>query len=159
MAYASRLMLTLLHRNFRKAGQNLSQEQWILLLTLWHSESKGISQQELGKRTGKDKASITRLLHGLEEAGLVSRKPDPDDARIRLVCATPKSRKLDEVARKVLHDTVATVQDGLSPEEIDHLKSLVSRLVTNTELALGRHPHPDLGAHPLLNDIEGDPSL
>jgi len=138
MSYTSRLLQTLLHRNFRKAGFEMSHEQWILLFILWQAGPTGISQQVLGQRTGKDKASITRLIQGLEDSGLVTRQPDPSDARIRLVCATPKAHRLEKSTHAILQETSLQVEQGLSPEEIQQVIHLLDRVRINAETALGR---------------------
>jgi DNA-binding MarR family transcriptional regulator len=138
LAYTSRLLVTLMHRNFRKSGFELSHEQWILLLNLWKSEEPGLSQQELGVRTGKDKASVTRLVQGLEEAGLIMRKVDPRDARIRQVFATEKSRELEQATETVMIETRAQMQKGFSEVELKQFRDLMNRFRINAEDCLGR---------------------
>jgi DNA-binding MarR family transcriptional regulator len=143
LSQTSRLMLTLLHRNFRKAGYHLSPEQWIILLNLWHANGNPMSQHTIGIRTGKDKASITRLVQSLETAGLVTRKPDPLDARIRLVLATAKGHKLEQAATKVLIETTQQTEGEMSSEELDTLRGLLMRISNNTRQAMGSKESTD----------------
>lgn len=142
LSYTSRLLLTLMHRNFRKSGFEFSHEQWILLLNLWKSDGVGVSQQALGALTGKDKASITRLVQSLEAAGLVSRTVDPHDARIRLVQMTPAGTKLELAMEEVLLETRTQMQKGFDDAELKQLRNLLDRYRLNTEEALGRKAEP-----------------
>lgn len=44
--------------------------------------------------------TMTRIVQGLERAGLARRRPDPDDRRAVRVSATPVGRKLLQAARR-----------------------------------------------------------
>ena len=72
-----------LQKNFRKAGLDITIEQWSVLYHLWKED--GLSQLELGIRTFRDKASTTRLIDNLEKQELVVRIASKEDRRINLV--------------------------------------------------------------------------
>jgi DNA-binding MarR family transcriptional regulator len=72
-----------LQKNFRDAGLEITIEQWSILYHLWKEDC--LSQQELGTRTFRDKASTTRLIDNLEKLGLVTRVASSTDRRINLV--------------------------------------------------------------------------
>ena len=75
-----------LQKNFRNAGLEITIEQWSVLYHLWKED--GLSQQELGNRTFRDKASITRLIDNIEKLGLVERIASKEDRRVNLVYLT-----------------------------------------------------------------------
>lgn len=55
----------------------------------------------LGRRLGITPSTLTRNLDRLLDAGLVSREPDPEDARAARIVLTPAGRKAaEEVARR-----------------------------------------------------------
>ncbi|MEZ5669653.1 MAG: MarR family transcriptional regulator [Alphaproteobacteria bacterium] len=54
----------------------------------------GIAGAEIGVRLVLDSASVTGVIDRLEAAGLIERRFDPNDRRIRLIAATPRARNL-----------------------------------------------------------------
>ncbi|WP_343612692.1 MarR family transcriptional regulator [Novosphingobium sp.] len=62
------------------------------------ADRPGISQIELSREVGRDKATITPILQGFQKHGLVTRRPDPGDGRGRKVYLTAAGvRHLDEL--------------------------------------------------------------
>ncbi len=118
-----------LNQEFRKAGYDITTEQWAILNRLW--EKDGVSLNDLAENTFKDNASITRTIDLMEKKGLVERRNDPDDRRSRLVFLHEEGRKhregLIECARKVL--TKATL--GMSGREVQLLAELGKQVVKN----------------------------
>ncbi len=56
--------------------------------------------------------TMTRLIHAMEADGLVSRKPNPDDARSVVIAATPKGVKQLETGRaKQIAPLAETISD------------------------------------------------
>jgi DNA-binding MarR family transcriptional regulator len=52
------------------------------------------SQLALAQHLGVDRTVMTYLLDDLEQAGLIERRPDPADRRVRQVFATPRGASL-----------------------------------------------------------------
>lgn len=73
--------------------------------------------------------TMTRLVQALEADGVVKREADPDDRRAVLLSATPRGRKLLELARKRRLAAMEQIVGGLSAEET----ALVERAVTLLE--------------------------
>lgn len=92
------------------------------------SEGAEISQNQLGRMTAMDPATIKGVIARLEERGMVERRPDPDDQRRVRVRLTPKGLEaipgLIEKARAI---TAATLSP-LSREEAERLLGLLARL-------------------------------
>ncbi|HEY8164797.1 MAG TPA: MarR family transcriptional regulator [Gemmatimonadaceae bacterium] len=63
--------------------------------------------------------TMTRLVTALENAGLVERKSDPDDARLTRIVATSRGRKLMQRGREARIDALVERLDKLSPGEVD----------------------------------------
>ena len=85
-----------------------------------------ISQNQLGRMTAMDPATIKGVIARLAERGLVERRPDPDDQRrVRLTPAGLEAMPaLTEKARAI---TAATLSP-LSREEAERLLALLARL-------------------------------
>jgi DNA-binding MarR family transcriptional regulator len=58
------------------------------------------TQAALADAIGADKSRIIGTLDELQDAGLITRTPDPDDRRVRLLSITPKGRKVRRSVRK-----------------------------------------------------------
>ena len=62
--------------------------------------------------------TITRIVRGLEEEGLVRRDADPNDGRVARVRATAKGERILQRARQRRIASLADRLDSLSPEEV-----------------------------------------
>jgi DNA-binding MarR family transcriptional regulator len=62
--------------------------------------------------------TMSRLVDGLERVGLVTREPDPDDARGVLVRSTPKGRQVLTKGRRQRVGALADGLSGLSAQEL-----------------------------------------
>ena len=102
--------------------------------------SEGQSQQALAERLGIPPSRMVALVDGLEEMGLLERRPDPDDRRVRGLYLTRKGRGVLEKAGKIAIDYETQLCAGINREEREQLIDLLQRLqVTQTDLG-GVHP-------------------
>jgi len=62
--------------------------------------------------------TITSIVRGLEEEGLVRRDADPNDGRVARVRATAKGERILQRARQRRIASLADRLDSLSPEEV-----------------------------------------
>ncbi|HEX4644509.1 MAG TPA: MarR family transcriptional regulator [Verrucomicrobiae bacterium] len=67
-------------------------------------EKDGLRLGELAERGGISKQTMTSAIRHVENAGLIRRKPDPDDARAVRVYLTAEARRFEPVAERVLAD-------------------------------------------------------
>ncbi|MCS7478698.1 MarR family winged helix-turn-helix transcriptional regulator [Umezawaea endophytica] len=91
------------------------------------------SQAGLAQRLGIDRTVMTYLLYDLENAGLVTRQPDPADRRNRHVVPTKDGRDLHDTLSEKLHAVEEHVLAALEPHERTTLRVLLHRLA-------GQHP-------------------
>ena len=56
--------------------------------------AQGLTQRELAGHCGTDPMMTSQVLRTLEAKGLVTRRPDPADSRVRRVAATAAGREL-----------------------------------------------------------------
>jgi len=124
-----------LQKNFRDAGLDITIEQWSILYHLWKEDC--LSQQELGTRTFRDKASTTRLIDNLERLGLVTRVASTSDRRINLVCLTDAAKPLQEHTYHLANQTMNEALQNISKDEIEVVKNVFQRVYDNLT-------HPDL---------------
>lgn len=80
-----------------------------------------------------DKGAVSRQVQHLLDLGLVDRTPDPEDGRATLISVSEEGRdRLGDVAQH-RRKLVAERLSDWSPDELDHLATLLSRY--NTALA------------------------
>jgi len=74
-----------------------------------------IMPSTLGKYTGMEKSSLTRMVDDLEKKGIVFRKTDPDDRRKVLVSLTEKGRdcynRLSQITTEMAEEILQFVDD------------------------------------------------
>jgi DNA-binding MarR family transcriptional regulator len=80
--------------------------------------------------------TMTSIVRGLEDAGLVRREADPSDGRVARVRATAKGERILQRARERRIANLAERLGSLSPEEVAHVHA-AAELV---ERALAQQP-------------------
>jgi DNA-binding MarR family transcriptional regulator len=127
---------TLLYRRFNALGVELTPEQWMVLVRLW--ERDVMSQNELCEATLRDRATMSRIIDGMETRGLVSRRPSPDDARTRLVSPTAEATRLRRRLLPAVRAMVAELEAGVEESDLQTTRRTLQRLFLNLEGSLSR---------------------
>lgn len=91
-------------------------------------------------------ATMSRTVDALEEADLVTREPDPNDARGTLVRATRAGTRLLQEARARRVEVLVKELEEMEPEEIDALSVSLAALARALELPARRPVHDELQA-------------
>lgn len=86
------------------------------------------TQRELAEFLSLDASQIVALVDGLQDRGLVSREPDPNDRRSNVIVSTEQGRELFERATVVVAQAEARSLSALTDDERDQLRSLLSRV-------------------------------
>jgi DNA-binding MarR family transcriptional regulator len=99
------------------------------LLVLARAEGGRLRRTDLVGNLKLTASGITRLLEGLEAAGLVGREHCPADGRVTYAVLTPAGRaKLEESSRSHLAAIDELFRDRFSREELETLADLLARL-------------------------------
>lgn len=110
-------------------GFTITPEQFTILVSLW--SSNGQCQHELATCQGKDRASITRLVDGMEKENLVVRIPSEKDRRIKLVYLTQKAKSLQNQLLEVVSKATLKAQLGITPQELETTKKVLTLMIKN----------------------------
>jgi MarR family transcriptional regulator for hemolysin len=90
-----------------------------------------LSQSELVERLSITPATGVRLVDRMERDGLVIRRPDTRDGRVKLVAPTKQAvtvwEKLSPTGRKVMDQAYR----GIPPEDIEAVKRILERVRKN----------------------------
>jgi DNA-binding MarR family transcriptional regulator len=133
LGFLLRDITRLLRRNFDRRVQplGLTQAQWQALAYLKLEE--GMRQAVLADRLEVQPISLARLIDRMEAAGLVERRPDPEDRRAVRLYVTAKARPLLDEMSALGAETLEQALCGLSETEeralIDSLCHIKRNLV------------------------------
>jgi DNA-binding MarR family transcriptional regulator len=110
----------------REIGIDLTPPQWAALAKL--TETGPCSQNQLGRLTAMDVATIKGVIDRLTARGLTETSPDPEDGRRLLVSLT---RTGQQMAEKAAPHALAITRETLAPldaKEREMLIALLSKL-------------------------------
>lgn len=118
---------------FRANGLQLSQPQLVMLIILLKNGTQ--PQNSLAFLTNRDKASLARLINTMEKKKLVGRLPSKEDKRVNLVHLTGYGKSTLLRAFPLLQEIIATIQEGVSIEELTTTIGVLKRIVQNIKSA------------------------
>jgi len=110
------------------------------LLMRFVQATQGRSQQALAERLGVPASRMVALVDHLEEAGLVERRPDPEDRRVRGLFLTRKGGGALERAAKIAIDYETRLCAGINRVEREQLIDLLQKLQASQTHLKGVHP-------------------
>jgi DNA-binding MarR family transcriptional regulator len=107
----------------RDIGINLTPTQWAALAKL--AETGPCSQNQLGRLTAMDVATIKGVIDRLSARGLTETSPDPEDGRRLLVSLTRAGQQL---AEKAALNALAISKETLAPLDTRERETLLALL-------------------------------
>ncbi|WP_245783275.1 MarR family winged helix-turn-helix transcriptional regulator [Amycolatopsis sacchari] len=90
---------------------------WAYSVLLALREQGARTQAALAARIGADKTRLIPVLDDLQDRGLIERRPDPADRRVRLLSITVEGRRLAERAQTEIQRNEEQVLGKLPPSE------------------------------------------
>jgi DNA-binding MarR family transcriptional regulator len=91
-----------------------------------------LPMRRLAQKLKCEPSNVTGIVDRLESRGLVERRPDPADRRVKLAAATEEGRRVARVLRESLRFARAPLA-GLSEEERVSLRDLLRRMLEPSE--------------------------
>ena len=120
----------------RKAGIRLDRALFPLLVGIERFGPIGIV--DLAERAGRDYTTISRQVGKLEELGLVERRAQPADKRVREAMITPKGKVMTNAVDAAREQIGRQILENWEPAEIETLIRLM-RKFTEALQAQGAH--------------------
>lgn len=109
----------------------ITPEQFTVLTAI--IDHDGLYQRQIGAITLKDRPNITRIIHILEKAELVTKTPDVNKRKIFKINITDKGREVHAKAvPSVLKHWQETV-DGVTDEELESCLKVLNKIKENLE--------------------------
>lgn len=106
-----------------------------------HIDLEGTRLVDLARRVGTTKQAVGQLVTELEEMGVLTREPDPEDGRAKRVCFTPRGRQSLFEGLAVLGEIEGELEARLGPKR---MKALHEGLLALLDVLEGeaREPEP-----------------
>ena len=91
-------------------------------------DDEGTRIGALAERTGVSKQAMAQLVADLERHGYVRRVPDPADGRARLVRVTTRGRAVYAIARELIAEIDARLDERMGSAKVRRLRALLEEL-------------------------------
>ena len=99
--------------------------QWRLMALL--VRQPGMNQGQAAEFLEVEPITLSRMVDRLQDAGMVERRPAPNDRRAWCLHTTSDAAPLIEQLRAIFHDVLDETLDGFSANEITQFQNFVAR--------------------------------
>jgi DNA-binding MarR family transcriptional regulator len=118
------------HLNRRLQESGLSGADYTVLAALSDLDAGRMPAHALCKALGWEKSRLSHQLRRMEKDGLISREPNPDDARSTMVCLLPAGRAtIEQAAPGHVQDVRRNFIDLYTSTELEMLAKLNERVL------------------------------
>lgn len=111
------------------ASYNIGWGHFAILMTLYDQE--GRSQDSLAQSRGFDKTMIAKSILRLEKEGIVYRKIDQEDKRIKRLYLTEKGRTLMPEMQRIGNELNSLLLKSFDPDEASAAVEIIRKLALN----------------------------
>jgi len=122
-----RLMGRLFDRRMRSIGLTRAQGRVLAVLR----RNDGSTQSAIADRLDMERAPVGKLVDRLEDAGFVTRRPDPEDRRVRRVYLTAKFSSIATEMLALGEEIFEPAFDGISKREMERVTEALLRIKSN----------------------------
>ncbi|MBM7646553.1 DNA-binding MarR family transcriptional regulator [Scopulibacillus daqui] len=113
---------------------DITPEQWTILRYLGGQD--GITQKELSQKSGKDQATVTRILDILDRKELIVRQSNASDRRSFLVYLTEEGKALRDTIEPIMQEIYEKVFNGIPEEKLEIFLEVLNQVNENLEYEL-----------------------
>ena len=118
-----------------RTGWNMAEVHVLLFL----ANHPGLdTARDIAALRGLAKSQVSQAVERLTDQGVLSRCPDEADRRIVHLTITRQGRPLAEEALAIQSGCGRALTGGLAPEETEHLRSILKKVMENVERLAGR---------------------
>jgi MarR family transcriptional regulator, transcriptional regulator for hemolysin len=130
----ARMYRTLFDQQVKELG--ITRAQWSALATLSRHEIEGTIQSDLARELEVGKVTIGGLIDRLEASGMVMRRSDAADRRIRRVFITQKGYDVIEQMQSIGHDLSTLIMKNVPLDQIPLAEDVLHEMKVNLREAL-----------------------
>src|SRR5215470_17492096 len=128
----ARMLRTYADQRARQLG--MTRAQWAVLARLEHNE--GLKQSELAEMLDLQPITLTRLVDRLCASGLIERRGDLGDRRVKRLYLTPQARPLMDRLADLGHDLMGSVLEGFDPKTVERMIAELAGVKENLKTAI-----------------------
>ncbi len=132
----ARLLRTYADQRARQLG--MTRAQWAVLARLEYNE--GLKQSELAEMLDLQPITLTRLVDRLCANGLIERRADMGDRRVKRLYLTPLARPLMDRLADLGNDLMGTVLEGFDGKTIERMIVELGSVKENLKTAIANKP-------------------
>jgi DNA-binding MarR family transcriptional regulator len=134
--HAHHQLVVQLNRGLQELG--LSGADYEILAVLSALDADRMPARDLCTALGWEKSRVSHQLRRMQKDGLISRAPNPNDARSTMVCLLPAGRAaVDKAAPRHVEDVRRNFIDLLTPAELDMLAAVNERVLHHLAASYG----------------------
>jgi MarR family transcriptional regulator, transcriptional regulator for hemolysin len=130
----ARMYRTLFDQKVKELG--ITRAQWSALAALSRHEREGTIQSDLARELEVGKVTIGGLIDRLEANGIVTRRSDATDRRIRRVFITQKGYDVIELMQSIGHDLSDLIMQDIAIDKIHLAEEVLHDMKANLREAL-----------------------
>lgn len=119
------------NRRFKKAGLNITADQWRVLILL--NENDGLSQVDLCEGSSKGAPTMSRIVNLLCKKKLTKRSRFNNDRRRYKIYLTNQGKEIVEQGYPLVYEMRNKGWRGLNNTDYDHLTRILKQLRDNFE--------------------------
>ena len=113
---------------------NLTVSQaYVIDFIFMKGENQEIFQKDLEKEFDLKRPSISLMLNNMEKSDLIKRVPVEEDARLKKIILTNKSKKLYEEISKAIDSIENKLCENITSEEVKIFKIVLDKIRNNLE--------------------------
>jgi len=97
----------------------------------------GTPSTSLGPKMGMEATSLSRTLKGMEEKGLIERKPNPEDGRGVLIYLTDFGKEKRDYSRERVLIFNEAIKKKVAPEQLKHffdVAEVINHMISNKQI-------------------------
>jgi MarR family transcriptional regulator, transcriptional regulator for hemolysin len=113
----------------RARTHGMTRAQWVILARL--SRQPGLSQNEMAAICEVEPITVGRLIDRLETRGLVERRPDPADRRIRRLHLLPAAQDILDVIARYRDEQTEVILSGVTDRAREQLVDALLQIKNN----------------------------
>jgi DNA-binding MarR family transcriptional regulator len=117
--------------SFEKNNYDITALQWMVLGIIY--ENEGINQNELSKKSKKDKTNIARITDKLEKKALIERIQDDIDKRTFRLYTTNLGKNTREKLTQIVVEEIKKSTIGISEDEYTICLNVLKKIYSNLE--------------------------
>jgi DNA-binding MarR family transcriptional regulator len=145
VAYLLSVVGTASSQRWQERMRQLSLDPREVVVLRMVAADPGRTQRSLAPALHVRASHLVAVLDGLEERGLLERKPNPNDRRAHALYLTRRGHAVLDDVMRVSDEHEAELTDGLSATDRASLEELLARIAHRQGVAPGGHPGFDDG--------------